>query len=58
MNLDDRGVVVACGQCGQKNRFAYERLGDTVRCGKCKDDSARRPASPIEVGHPPPTSIG
>jgi thioredoxin 2 len=48
MSLDDRGVVAACGSCGQKNRFAYERLGETVRCGKCK---AVLPAAsaPIEV---------
>ena len=48
LNLDDRGVVVACGQCGQKNRFAYERLGDTVRCGKCKA-MLPAPAAPIDV---------
>jgi thioredoxin 2 len=48
LNLDDRGVVVACGQCGQKNRFAYERLGETVRCGKCKT-ILPAPAEPIEV---------
>ena len=34
--LDDRGIVVACGECGQKNRLTYERLADTVRCGQCK----------------------
>ena len=49
MTLDDRGVVVTCAQCGQKNRFAYERLGETVRCGKCKATLAA-PDSPIEVG--------
>src|SRR6266850_6258984 len=48
LNLDDRGVVVACGQCGQKNRFAYERLGETVRCGKCKT-ILPAPAAPIDV---------
>jgi thioredoxin 2 len=48
MNLDDRGVVVACGACGQKNRFAYERLGETVRCGKCKA-TLPPPAAPIDV---------
>jgi thioredoxin 2 len=48
MNLDDRGVVVACGRCGQKNRFAYERLGETVRCGKCKE-TLPAPDAPIEV---------
>jgi len=40
--------VVACGQCGQKNRFAYERLGDAVRCGKCKA-MLPAPAAPIDV---------
>jgi thioredoxin 2 len=48
INLDDRGVVVACGQCGQKNRLAYERLGATVQCGKCKA-TLSAPGSPIEV---------
>jgi thioredoxin 2 len=48
MSLDDRGVVVACGSCGQKNRFAYGRLGETVRCGKCKA-ILPAPSAPIEV---------
>src|SRR5678816_1591169 len=48
LDLDDRGVVVACAQCGQKNRFTYERLGDAVRCGKCKA-MLPAPAAPIDV---------
>jgi len=36
--MDERGVVVACASCGQKNRVLYERLGEHVRCGKCKHD--------------------
>jgi thioredoxin 2 len=48
VNLDDRGVVVVCGQCGQKNRLAYEGLGKAVQCGKCKA-TLSAPASPIEV---------
>src|SRR5215218_1436305 len=48
MNLDDAGVVAPCGACGQKNRFAYERLGEAVRCGKCKT-MLPPPAAPIEV---------
>jgi thioredoxin 2 len=48
INLDDRGVVVACTQCGQKNRLAYERLGGAVRCGNCKT-TLPAPGSPIEV---------
>jgi len=34
--LDDRGIVVTCSGCGQRNRLLYERLGDTVQCGQCK----------------------
>ncbi len=36
--LDDNGVVVACPQCGTRNRIQFERLNQTVRCGKCKSD--------------------
>jgi thioredoxin 2 len=46
--LDDRGIVVACAACGQKNRLTYARLGDTVRCGRCKKPIGL-PADPIEV---------
>src|SRR5688572_10948053 len=46
--LDDRGVVIACPSCGQRNRLAYERLGDPVRCGKCKTSIAA-PNTPIEI---------
>ena len=48
MSLDNAGVVVACEACGQKNRFAYDRLGEPVRCGKCKT-ALPAPAAPIEV---------
>ena len=34
--LDQRGVVVVCPHCGQRNRIGYDRLSDTTRCGKCK----------------------
>ena len=37
-DLDDKGIVVPCASCGQKNRLAYERLGDAVKCGKCKQE--------------------
>jgi thioredoxin 2 len=47
-HLDDRGIVVSCAACGQKNRLVYARLGDTVRCGRCKQPIAL-PADPIEV---------
>jgi thioredoxin 2 len=46
--LDAQGVVVACGNCGQKNRLRYERLGEPVRCGECKQD-IRPVSAPLEV---------
>ena len=48
VELDDRGVVVACGACGKKNRMAYERLGEAVQCGQCKEP-IKPPAEPIEI---------
>ena len=45
---DDRGVITSCAACGQKNRLAYERLSDVVRCGRCKQPLVA-PASPVEV---------
>jgi len=49
IRLDDWGVVVACSNCGQKNRTPYERLGDTGTCGKCKSELAP-PSNPIDIG--------
>jgi len=46
--LDDRGVIVPCSNCGQKNRLPYDRLGETVRCAKCKN-SLHPPSAPVEV---------
>jgi thioredoxin 2 len=46
--LDDRGIVVTCPACGQRNRVLYERLGDAVQCGQCKRQLAGITA-PIEI---------
>jgi len=46
--FDDRGIVIACPSCGQKNRLLYERLGDAMRCGSCKEE-IRPFAEPIEI---------
>ena len=48
VEFDDKGLIVACPSCGQKNRLAYERLGDPVKCGKCKQELAA-PNEPIEI---------
>jgi thioredoxin 2 len=41
-------MLVACPACGQKNRLAYGRLGQAVRCGSCKQQLSA-PAEPLEV---------
>src|SRR5580765_7363198 len=46
--LDDRGVVMSCSSCGQKNRVAYSHLGDAVKCGKCKTELSAT-TIPLEV---------
>jgi thioredoxin 2 len=48
LNLDQHGVVVACPQCGQKNRLTFERLGQASRCPVCKA-AIPPPAQPVEV---------
>jgi thioredoxin 2 len=48
IQMDEGGIVVACTACGKKNRLAYERLADPVRCGQCKQPLAA-PATPIDV---------
>ena len=46
IQLDDRGFIITCQSCGQKNRVPYS--SHETRCGKCKA-SMRSPAEPIEV---------
>ena len=46
---DERGVIVECPSCHQKNRLAYDRLPEKTQCGKCKTELPRV-ASPVEVG--------
>jgi thioredoxin 2 len=50
IDLDDRGLVVACSACGTRNRLAYDKLGDAVRCGQCKG-TLTPPGVPIELHH-------
>ena len=48
LQLDAKGVVVACPSCGQRNRLSYPRLTAQTRCGKCQASLAS-PASPVEA---------
>lgn len=47
-NLDQIGIVVSCGGCGQKNRLRYVNLQNQSRCGKCKEPLPI-PSTPLEV---------
>lgn len=46
--LDDRGLIVSCPQCGQHNRLAYERLNQPPVCAKCHAKFPA-PGEPIDV---------
>lgn len=48
IELDTRGVIESCPNCGQRNRIAYERLDQVPKCAKCHQ-SLRAPAEPIDV---------
>jgi thioredoxin 2 len=45
---DERGVIVECPSCHQKNRLAYAKLRETTRCAKCKTPLASV-GTPVEV---------
>jgi thioredoxin 2 len=47
-DLDNRGAIVACPSCGQRNRLAYGKLAAETRCGKCQA-ALGAPAEPIEA---------
>jgi len=46
IQLDDRGFIMTCHSCGQKNRVPYSSR--ETRCGKCKT-TLRAPDEPIDV---------
>lgn len=48
LHADDRGIVIVCPHCGQKNRLTFDRLGSPFRCGKCKQEISGT-AAPLEI---------
>jgi thioredoxin 2 len=48
LTTDEKGVIVACPSCGQKNRLAFGKLGSTARCAKCKSEIPAVSA-PVEI---------
>jgi thioredoxin 2 len=45
---DDRGLIVSCPKCGQRNRLAYEKLGGAARCPNCRNE-LQLPGEPIDL---------
>jgi len=52
IELDERGILIACPTCGQRNRLAYRQLDRTVRCGHCKT-RLDLPTAPIDINSEP-----
>lgn len=48
IDVDGRGLVVSCPNCGKRNRMLYERLGQTFRCAECHNELPP-PSEPIEI---------
>ena len=48
IEADERGLLLSCPKCGQRNRMTYEALGKVFRCGKCQTE-LRPPAEPVDV---------
>lgn len=46
--VDTRGVIIPCSQCGQKNRILFSRLAQQARCGQCKSTLPAL-ATPLDV---------
>ena len=46
--LDAKGVLLSCAGCAQKNRVAFERLGESGQCGKC-GQGLPAVSAPVEV---------
>jgi len=48
IEADERGLIVTCPKCGQRNRLKYEALGQTFRCRKCQTEFQQL-GEPVEV---------
>src|SRR5712671_4190765 len=48
MEPDGRGLLMACPNCGKRNRLKYEGLGQTFRCGQCRNE-LQSPSEPIDI---------
>ena len=49
LTLDEKGILVSCPSCGQRNRLQYPTLAKEAQCGNCKTRLSH-PAETIHVG--------
>jgi thioredoxin 2 len=49
LNIDERGVLVQCPNCGTRNRLPFTSLEKRIRCGQCKNELPPVNA-PVEIG--------
>jgi thioredoxin 2 len=47
-SIDERGIIVSCENCGQRNRLRFDRMSEAVKCGQCKRELAGL-TSPVEI---------
>ena len=47
-SIDEKGVLLSCPSCGQRNRLAWERLAGQGRCASCKQ-TLGAPSLPLAV---------
>jgi thioredoxin 2 len=48
LSVDERGLILPCSSCGQRNRVPFGRAG---KCGKCQS-AILSPAEPVDVPSP------
>ena len=48
IDLDDKGLLLNCANCGKRNRMSFERLAQTFQCGECRT-RLPTPSEPIEI---------
>ncbi|MCJ7558939.1 MAG: thioredoxin [Gammaproteobacteria bacterium] len=47
-SIDEKGVLLSCPSCGQRNRLAWDRLAGQGRCASCKQ-ALGTPPLPLAV---------
>jgi len=47
----DKGIVVACGNCGKKNRIPFRRMREAATCGNCRT-AVEALGAPIDIADP------